>query len=214
MKSSVLIICLILCGFASQSQESDLFQLWPDTTLAKANSGAGLEYMSHEEKLTLFYINLVRINPNLFGETYLEDYLVENNIKKDKAIKSLIKTLSKTSARVILKPSEALTITARAHAIDMGKTGRTGHNSSKGESFATRMDEPAKMYRGLNENANYGNEHALDIVIDLLIDRNVSNVGHRKNILDIEMRYMGVAIEPHVRYGYNCVQDFGGHLSK
>ncbi len=214
MKSSVVTICIVLFGLISHSQESDLFQLWPDTTLAKANTGAGLEYMSHEEKLTLFYTNLVRINPGLFADTYLEDYLSENKIRKDKDVKSLIKTLSNTSARVILKPSEELTHTARAHAIDMGKTGRTGHNSSKGKSFATRLKEPSKIYRGLNENANYGNEHALDIVIDLLIDRNVSNAGHRKNILDIEMRYMGVAIEPHVRYGYNCVQDFGGPLTK
>lgn len=194
---------------AGQSQ-SDLFALWPDTALAKANSAEDVTYMSEEEKLVVFYINVCRMNPPLFEDTYLSDYLKSNKIKKDKDVKSLIDKLKNTGPRVILQPSKTLTETARAHAMDMGETGRTGHNASDGTSFTKRVLEVSKEFSSINENANYGNEKALDIVVDLLIDRNVPNAGHRQNILDIESRYIGVAIEPHKRYKFNCVQDFGG----
>ena len=57
-----------------------------------------------------------------------------NNIylKKDKDAKELIKELEDLSERVILEPSRSLTEVARNHAIDMGETGRTGHNASDG----------------------------------------------------------------------------------
>lgn len=209
MKSR-LIILFCICFLSVNSQESDLFQLWPDTVLAKANSAAQVSFMNEEEKLVVYYINLCRINPSLFEDTFLKDYLKENKIKKDKEIKELISILEETSPRVILKPDEKLTSAARLHAQDMGETGRTGHNGSDGTPFKDRIEHLSNTFSTVNENANYGNEHALDIVVDLLIDRNVPNAGHRKNILDIESRYIGVAIAPHKRFRFNCVQEFGG----
>ena len=208
-KQLILIFILGLWNHG-QSQESDLFQLWPDTTLAKANSGIESEFLSSSEKEVVYYINLCRINPPLFAESILSDYLKTNDIKKAKEVKDLIKQLEETDPKEILQADESLTETARLHAKDMGETGRTGHNSSTGKTFKERTQSIANTFNGINENANYGMETALGIVVDLLIDRNVPNVGHRKNILDAEMRYIGVAIEPHKRYGFNCVQDFGG----
>jgi len=69
----------------------------------------------------------------------------------------------------------------------------------------------SESYSGINENANYGTEKALDIVVGLLIDKNVPSNGHRKNILNTDSRYIGVAIEPHKRYGVNCVQNFASN---
>ena len=202
----ILIALLPLVGHG----QSDLFQLWPDTALAKANSAREVMYMSDEEKQVVFYINVCRMNPPLFEDTYLTDYLKSNKVKKDKDVKSLIEELKNTSPRVLLQPSEILTETARHHALDMGESGRTGHNASDGTSFTERVKDVSKEFSVINENANYGNDKALDIVVDLLIDKNAPNAGHRKNILDIESRYIGVAIEPHKRYRFNCVQDFGG----
>lgn len=203
----ILFIGIQLTGY---TQSSDLFQLWPDTSLAKANSAKDVEYLSEEEKLVVYYINLCRLNPPLFEKTFLKDYLKENKIKKDKSVKDLSDQLQKTSPRVLLKPNPLLTDVARRHAQDMGNSGRTGHNASDGTSYGDRMKELSSEFSSINENANYGNELAMNIVVDLLIDKNVPNAGHRRNILDIESRYIGVAIEPHKRYRFNCVQDFGG----
>ena len=66
---------MFLCiHFLGQSQNSDLFQLWPDTALAKANSAINVEYMVEQEKQVIYYINLCRMNPSLFEETFLKHY--------------------------------------------------------------------------------------------------------------------------------------------
>jgi uncharacterized protein YkwD len=60
------------------------------------------------------------------------------------------------------------------------------------------------------ENCDYGNNKAFDIVMSLLIDEDVPSLGHRENILDPEYKYVGTSIQPHKRYDWNCVIDFGG----
>jgi len=210
LKIAATLLFLVSFGGYLSGQETKLFAMWTDSTLSISNSAADVAYMSEEEKKVIFYINLCRINPPLFASTYLNDYLKEKEIKKDKVVKDLIDDLENSYARGLLLPSEALTIVARAQAKDMGNTGRTGHNSSDGKSFQERISELALTFQGINENANYGQEFALDIVIDLLIDRDVPNVGHRRNILDDDMKFAGVAIEPHKKWRFNCVQDFAG----
>ena len=189
--------------------QDDFFALWSDTILSKANSALDVDYMSLEEKEAVYYMNLVRINPPLFAETFLTDYLKKNDLKNDKEVKGLIKELEETQKMEILQPNQALTDFARTHAKDMGETGRTGHSSSDGTSFRTRIEPLTQRFTAINENCNYGNDKGIDAVIDLLIDRNVPNLGHRKNILNPEMELVGVAIEPHRRWRFNCVQDFG-----
>src|SRR5690606_22612561 len=141
--------------------ENGLFHLWPDTTLAKASSAKDIDYMSEEEKQVVFYINVCRVNPRLFSETYLSDYLNANSIKKDKVVKGLMEELKIAEPSEMLQPSIELTNMARAHAKDMGETGPTGHNSSTGQDFKQRAAGVSKTFRGMNENANYGNEKAL-----------------------------------------------------
>ena len=210
MKSNLIatIAAVLLLASTSLGQD-DLFKLWPDSTLAKANSAADVEYMTEEEKQAVYYINLVRINPPLFSETFLKDYLKANDIKKDKEVKGLITELESTSKMGYLRPNKKLADFARQHASDMGNSGRTGHNTSKGESFRKRIEPLQSSFSAINENCNYGNEGGIDAVIDLLIDRNVPNLGHRRNILDPEMELVGVAIEPHKKWRFNCVQNFG-----
>ena len=201
---------VLTCMLATHAKaQDDIFKLWPDSTLAKANSASHVSYMSEEEKQSVYYINLVRINPPLFASTFLKDYLDANDMKKDKAIRDLIGQLESTPKMVVLRPNETLTNFARAHAKDMGESGRTGHNASSGAPFYDRIKPLTAEFSGVNENCNYGNERGIDATIDLLIDRNVPNLGHRRNILDPEMELIGVAIEPHARWRFNCVQDFG-----
>ena len=203
------LIGLMMCG-PLLSQDKQLFAIWTDSTLSVTNTAKDVAYMSEEEKKVVFYINLCRINPPLFAETYLNDYLKNNDIKKDKAVKELIEELEKTYSKQLLYPNELLTSVARKQALDMGTTGRTGHNASDGTTFHERIADLATKFQGVNENANYGQKQAEDIVIDLLIDRDVPNVGHRRNILDEDMKFIGVAIEPHKKWEFNCVQDFAG----
>lgn len=209
---SLLFTFCIAFSTSLSAQNSDLFKLWPDSVLVKANTAKSADYLSDEEKEVIYYMNLCRLNPQLFSQTFLKDYLKERSIKKDKYVKDLMRFLEETDDMVLLYPKQDLTLASEKHAEDMGKTGRTGHNASDGTSFADRLGSFAEVYAGINENCNYGLSDGRDIVMDLLIDKEVSNAGHRKNILDREMRFVGVAIEPHKRFRFNCVQDFGGKL--
>ena len=64
-------------------------------------------------------------------------------------------------------------------------------------------------YNHVGENCSYGYERAIDIVISLLIDKGIKNLGHRNNILSPDFNSIGVAIRPHKTYRVNCVMDFG-----
>jgi len=205
----ILITTSMMLSSSSMAQEDDLFKLWPDTTLAKANSALHVNYLSETEKESIFYMNLLRINPPLFSETYFADYIKAKDVKKDKLVKELIKELENTGKMEPLLPDKELSDFARAHAKDMGESGRTGHNSSSGKPFRDRIATLEQHFTAINENCNYGNEDAVDALIDLLIDRKVPNFGHRRKILDPEMKLVGVALEPHKRWRHNYVQDFG-----
>jgi uncharacterized protein YkwD len=64
-------------------------------------------------------------------------------------------------------------------------------------------------YYHVGENCSYGYDQAIDIVISLLIDEGVPDMGHRKNTLNDQFNSVGVAIRPHKEYRVNCVIDFG-----
>src|ERR1035437_5710318 len=51
------------------------FNKWDSTTLEKANTAKDVDYMTKDEKKVIFYTNLVRLKPELFSETYLQQYL-------------------------------------------------------------------------------------------------------------------------------------------
>ena len=59
----------------------------------------------------------------------------------------------------------------------------------------------------MGECCHYGNSDALDIVIKLLIDRNVASLGHRRVCFG-DYTALGVSIRPHTTYGKNAVLDF------
>lgn len=108
----------------------------------------------------------------------------------------------------MLKPDEGLFKAARYHAKDTGKNGLVGHTSSNGQSFSKRLPKYVKDWSQLAENCSYGYQDAVSIVGQLLLDENVPSLGHRKSILNPKLEFIGVSIQPHTGYNYNCVMDF------
>ena len=96
----------------------------------------------------------------------------------------------------------------------MGLTGKTGHESSNGKSYTVRIKRLGRKYESLFENCQYGNEDGLSIVIDLLIDEDIDDTGHRKTLLNPAIQYVGTHISPHLVYKINCVQEFGGRIAR
>jgi uncharacterized protein YkwD len=164
---------------------------WNDPKYLKANSAENEDYLTDTEKQVYYYMNLVRMNPKLFADTYLKD--LKNS--HDGYESSLYAELQKLKPLGILKPDRQLFESARCHAVESGKRGYVGHKRFK-------CDED---YMG--ECCYYGETEALGIVTELLIDEGVESLGHRRIILD-NFTELGVSIQPHKTYGQNCVMDF------
>jgi Cysteine-rich secretory protein family len=181
----------------------DIGSGWDLTAL---NTGVNVPYLTDAEKEVILLLNEVRTNPKKFADDYLKD-----RQGRSAEAKECYRELLATSPRPALLPSKALSFSARDHATDMGKTGKTGHVSSDGATATQRVERYGKfigMYDGPWENCSYGFDDPLEIVLQLLVDENVPGRGHRKNILEPHVHFVGVSIQPHESYRFNCVMDF------
>lgn len=171
------------------------------------NTAKDVNYLLTEEKQVIYLMNVARHDGQKFIKDYLDKYVAEKNMKNDRYVKTLYHTLRKTKGLTPFMPSEKLTKAANYHAKDMGRSGKIGHNSTDGTSFAKRLRRYAAG-GAMGENCSYGYSDALQIVMQLLIDQGVPSLGHRRNILKPSYKYVGVSIKPHKKYRFNCVQDF------
>lgn len=178
---------------------------WSFSELEKANTVSGVDYLTTEEQQVIVLCNLARLNGEKFIQTYAKPYLKDQS---NDYINSLYSDLRKIKNRKMLIPDERLSAAARFHAQDMGGAGIIGHNSSDGTPMDKRLSKWYPHYMYLGENCDYGFNTALDIVMHLLVDEGIESLGHRKNILDAQFGKIGVSIQPHKTYRYNCVQDF------
>lgn len=151
---------------------------------------------SKEEREAIFWINLARSKPKLFVHNILVPFLEQFPEVKNSYTRSLISDLSALEPLNLLAPSASLIQIAGTHAKDLGANQRViSHNSSKGLSFRERMNR-AGYIECISENIYEGKENGLFSVLFLLIDTGVKSLGHRKNILDPQMKYIGVSFYP------------------
>ena len=195
---------LILLPFTGQSQ-STIWDRWDSEIIRTLHTANDAEYLNDEEKKVVLFMNMARHDGPLFAETFLTMYLKDNNLESTRYVKSLIRDLNKTIGLQPLQIEKDLTAVAQGHASKMGKSGRVGHKDFD-DRFKPLMGNP---YTHVGENCSYGYMQAIDIVVSLLIDEGISDLGHRKNILSQDFNSVGVAIRPHKNYRVNCVIDFG-----
>ncbi|MBJ04762.1 MAG: hypothetical protein CMP65_02520, partial [Flavobacteriales bacterium] len=86
---------------------------------------------------------------------------------------------------------------AYCHAFKSGRKGIVGHK---------RVG--CKSPEFYSECCAYGFDKAVDIVVQLLIDYNVKDLGHRRIILDPSQKFLGASIQSHKDYRFNAVLDF------
>ncbi len=181
----------------------DFMQIVPQWNAPKykaANTAVNANYLSLQEKEVYYYLNLARLNPPLFAETFMIKYLKWNDDaplqKTSYYVRTLYETLKKTTPLPVMVPDQALYETAKCHAVYSGKAGYVGHER-KG---------CTDNYWG--ECCAYGSSTGLEIVMQLLIDEGVESLGHREACLSQDYSKLGVSIEPHKTYRVNCVMDF------
>jgi uncharacterized protein YkwD len=154
-------------------------------------------YHSLEEKEILNYVNLVRTDPQGFLKTYVLPNCSDTN---NSYVKSLLATLRKMKPVDAVVADEKMRLLALCHAEESGRTGYVGH------------ERHGQCQRGYNAECcaygSYGNDEALQFVLQFLIDDGVPSLGHREILLASWVHKVGISIKPHKSYGKNAVLDF------
>jgi uncharacterized protein YkwD len=196
------------CSF--KPAEGYPFEKWDAATLEKANSAKEVAKYTDEEKKVVFYMNLARLNPDLFAKTYYQKYLDSTQTKETSFTRSLKNDLvGKYKPMEVVTVKEDLTDEAVSHAKDTGKKGNMGHFTSDGKSYEFRIKSLKETYKALAEACDYGNDKALNIVMHLLIDEGQATIDHRKSILEKKHLLTGVSIQPHKKEKHTCVIELG-----
>lgn len=193
---------------ACRFEEEYCFKEWEQPQYIIANTAKNANYLTEDEKDIIYLMNLARINPKLFKETFVKKYLSEG--PSNEAERSLLSCLERQKALALLYPSEKLSKAAAYHAKDMGETGLEGHNSSDKTGCNKRLERFMKAAI-MGENCEYGSNDPIDIVMQLLIDEGIPGYGHRLNILSNDYSFVGTSKKPHKKYEWNTVMDFAGN---
>lgn len=191
-------------GKVITEQEAERLAGW---NMLALDTAKGVRYMTRSEREVVIFLNKARTNPARFSQQYLSAVRNQNSYAEE-----CYQELLASPPLPLLSPSKALSLAARAHATDMGEAGQTGHVGTDGSSLSTRINRFGSWGSSVAENCSYGYRDPLEIVLQLLIDEEVPSRGHRRNILNAQLRFVGVAIEPHKGYDYNCVMDFAGSI--
>jgi uncharacterized protein YkwD len=182
------------------------FDKWDAATLEKANTAKDAAGYSDEEKKVVYFMNLARLNPELFMKTYYQKYMDSTKTKETTFTRSLKNDLTiKYKPMDVLTVKDDLTEEAKNHAEDTGKKGNLGHFTSDGKSYDFRMQKIKTVYSAYAECCDYGNKDGLSIVMHLLIDEGQGTVEHRKNILEKKYKFTGASIQPHKKEKWTCV---------
>lgn len=92
---------------------------------------------------------------------------------------------------VPLTPNALLMRTAQAHSVDMAAHDFVGHNSSSGATIGNRIKAAGYAYSLVAENIAWG-QKTPEEVVDLWFNESPPNDAHRKNILNCQLRDIGV----------------------
>ena len=92
----------------------------------------------------------------------------------------------------------------------MGDRGKTGHTGSDGSQVWDRIERYGKWTGSVAENISFGDTTGADYMIQLYIDDGVPNRGHRKNIMNANLKQTGIAYCSHSKYGGMLVVVFAG----
>lgn len=207
MKPRKLIITSLVLAIGSSAQfaqEPHIVESWGKELIAAAHTGTDADYLSEDEKMVILYTNLARLDGALFAETFLAEYIRLKDLDPSGFVQSLYEDLYKVKNLPVLIPERDLYRGARDHATWSGKKGYEGHKR-----FKSRFDPLMKKYTEVGENIYYGQYTPIEIVIQLLIDEGIPDLGHRINLLNPRFNSIGVSIKPHKEYEYNCVMAFG-----
>lgn len=181
------------------------------------------DFIEEVEKNIVLEINALRTNPTEYAKKvkkymgYIEGKFLKVpeqtplvTIEGIKAFQDCYDELLKTKPMGALTLSKGLSLGAKDHIKDTQNLDELGHTGTDGSSSADRASRYGEWGELIGENIEYGSPNAEQIIISLIVDDGVSNRGHRKNILNPNFNFIGVAFGEHKNYKTMTVMDFAG----
>lgn len=225
MKNIFLIILLLIFvkGNAQVSSKTDFskrkfedkMSSWSPKQLNSANTFHKISYLTLDEKMVLFYINLARIDSKLFSKTILKDYqaYLDSTGGSNPNLGSLKRDLAMQKSVDPLVPQKDLYQLAKNYAIHQGKTGQTGSNN-----FIGRVKKlcQTEKYLEIKELLYYSKKQPLEVAFGILTGYSEFGVipadivkKQRKLIFQKNINTIGLSFKKHSEYEYVCVFEIG-----
>jgi uncharacterized protein YkwD len=196
-------------GKMSSYEEIEKMSGWD---IDKLNTAMTADYLNNEEKMIIYHFNKIRTDPARFSKQYIQHLLADNG-NGTQNFKEIYEKLLHYQPMQVLKPSKALFHAAMDHARDMGENGSTGHQSSDNSDLKARILKYCSNPIYFGENCCYNFKDPLSVVLNMLADSGYQSKANRGNILNDGYDQIGVSIQPHYIYKWNCVQVFGTRIS-
>jgi hypothetical protein len=195
MRTFYIIFFLLLAGFSFS-------QGWTKEQIAAANTVKDITSISKEEKAVIVCINLARLYPKDFARievmTYTGTPRYKNKVDLENSTykKTLLKELNSMSPLKALVFDQGGYDNAKCLSKEQSVSGEVGHKRKK-------------CVNGLYaECCSYGENEAIPIVMQWLIDENVEDLSHRNNCLDKYLSKIGICIYTHQKYKFSAIADF------
>lgn len=197
----------------------------PPVPVSRGTAEQERESTADREARIVAEVNALRTNPSAYAahiEARLPYYrgttlrlpgmIAIRTVEGAAAAREAVAELRRTTPLSTLEPAAALMASARDHVRDIGPKGMLSHDGSGGETLADRISRYAQCWDYIAENISFGPETPRSVVVDLVIDDNVRDRGHRRILLDPKLRRIGAACGPHSIYRTVCVLDFAGEV--
>jgi hypothetical protein len=183
--------------------------LMQDTTVNNWNQAQpGYDKLPAESKELLYWTNYSRNNPKKFWDSAVVPILAAFPALNRSEAYSLKADLLMAGPLPMFILNDRLINTAQGHASDIAlKRAAVSHTSTDGTDFGTRMKR-ASIKKCANENISLSGQTILLSVVLLYLDINLPGLGHRKTLLDRNLREIGVGSFPYNKNQYFLVQDF------
>ena len=179
-----------------------------DTAVERWNrSQPGYDKLPAQAKENLYWTNFARNNPQIFWDSVVAPSLSVFTAFNKPEAKTLKADLIKAGRLPMFVLNPALIKTAQGHASDIAyKKSPLSHNSTNGTDFGTRIRLAGIKYCA-NENISLSSQSILLSVLLLYLDIGVPGLGHRKALLDQNLREIGVGSALYDKDQYFLVQD-------
>lgn len=163
-------------------------------------------------------LNFVRTNPQAYADVLERDlrYYQGTMFRRPgddgplqtregaNAVREAIRVLRQTRPMPALHQSEGMMLAARDHVRDQAPRGLMNHRGTDGSQAWDRVSRYGEWKSKISENMTFGPATPHDVVAALLVDDGIGDRGHRKNLLDPDVKVVGIACGAHKSYRVMC----------